>query len=145
LTAYIQVPSSTIISGFCAEDGTDGTDDLIITMFNSWTLSFGFQKAPKALHSSFELDYISLMYIFDSMHFPNISTAMIGGWNKVNTDKLGLFVTSQSGSFRCHSDLVIELPDMVTVTLHDTQFRAFGTDNSTGFSENSKSLTFIKT
>ena len=113
-------------------------------MFNTWTLSFWFQKSPKDSHS-YELDTIELTYTLDSVHFPNISTTMNGTWNKVNTGELGMFVTPQSGSFRCHSDIVIDIPGGVAVTLHDTQFRVFGTDNSTGFSDSSKSLTLMST
>ncbi|KAL4219768.1 membrane glycoprotein 2 [Mactra antiquata] len=140
----VSIPKETTASGTCKYNDSDSAQEIKLSFYDGWDLTFVIVKGGKSgymLDDSDDNDFswqeISLTYVVDEQ-FPN---ARNPGENNtvVQIDTFGQFKANLDGSYKCNTKQSIQLQTNIKLDVSDLQYRAFGTSSDPGFSSDNVS------
>lgn len=135
----IDVDSNATNTGIC--DSSKTSETLEIHFNTGWNLTFVFSNY-KDKHTNvtyFYTDQINFAYTLDADHFPHLdnSTTDIKVYTHLDNDTLS---ASINGSYQCQTNQTLGLNNGIILTFFNMQCRAFGSGNSSWFSDSEISV-----
>ncbi|XP_060568585.1 lysosome-associated membrane glycoprotein 1-like [Ruditapes philippinarum] len=124
------IPSNPYVNGTCGPV----TNILNVYFNDSWSLTFTFTNSS-ITKSTYQMDTIRLDLVKSSKWFPNISSSSVNSFHSIITTlPNGTNHAPLKSSYQCQGQENLALNENITMNVYDLQYRAFGNDNNTWFS-----------